>query len=139
MKKFITALCVLFISITVFDSCGRRDIFISYDQIGTDATMKRFKRANKQNQLEILTNLLDQAEKEYRHCETVDDLIEVRERVEIISLMNENSKQNFIPVTRRIRSAKEKINGTIAEVTGQTVIQLDGNTSEYRGKNYRHR
>lgn len=132
MKRFITAVCALLIGITIFDSCGRRDVFISYDQIGTDASMKRFRQANKQTQLEILTNLLDQAEKEYKHCQTVDDLVEVREKVEIISLMNENSKEVFIPITRRVRSLKEKINGTIAEVTGQTIIQLDGGTSEYK-------
>ncbi|MBR0082966.1 MAG: hypothetical protein IJP93_02670 [Bacteroidales bacterium] len=139
MKKIITVVCALFVGITILDSCGRRDIFVSYDQIGTDASMKKFRRANKQNQLEILNNLLDQAEKEYKNCETVDDLVEVRERVDIISLMNENSKQIFIPITRRVRSIKEKINGTIAEVTGQTIIQMDGGTSEYRGTKYRHR
>ncbi len=139
MRKLFTVICVLFIGLMVFDSCGRRDIFISLDQIGTDASMKKFRRANKQNQSEILNNLLDQAEKEYKRCQTVDDLTEVREEVEIISLMNERSKQNFMSVTRRVRSLKEKINGTIAEVTGQTIIQLDGAPSDYRGAKTRRR
>lgn len=137
MKKIIIALFVVLAGVMTLDSCaaGRRDIFISYDQLGTDAAFKRYKQANKQNQAEILNNLLDQADREYRRCESVDDLIEVREKVDIIAFMAERGRQSYIAVTKRIRTLKEKINSTIAEVTGQTIIQIDGGNAAYRGFN----
>lgn len=139
MKKLITALCIAFISIMAFDSCsiywGRRDVFISYDQLGTDAAFKKFKQANKQVQAEILNNLLEQAEKEYKRCESVNELNEVREKVRIIGFMNDRGRQSYIAVTKRVRELEARINGTIAEVTGQTIIQLDGGNSSYRGYN----
>ncbi len=135
MKKLFVAVCLMIIGTMAFDSCARRDVFISYDQLGTDAAFKKFKQANKQNQAEILNNLLDQAEREYKNCESVDALVEVREKVELISFMNDRGRQSYIAVTKRVRALREKINSTIAEVTGQTIIQMDGGNSSYHGYN----
>ena len=137
MKKLTIAVVLFFIGLMAFDSCasgwGRKDVFISYDQLGTDAAYKQFRKANKQNQAEILTNLVDQAENEYKHCESVDDLYEVKENLEIIKFWINRADQKFIAITKRIRTLDRNIDDTIAEVKKQTVIQMQGSATGYSG------
>lgn len=137
MKKFTIAVVLLFVGLMAFDSCasgwGRKDVFISYDQLGTDAAYKQFRKANKQNQAEILNNLVDQAESEYKHCESVDDLYEVKENLEIIKFWINHADQKYIAITKRIRTLDRNIDDTIAEVKKQTVIQMQGGATGYSG------
>ena len=137
MKKLSLIIAVFFVSILAFDSCasgwGRKDVFISYDQLGTDAAYKQFRKANKQNQAEILTNLVDQCESEYKHCESIDDLYEVKENLEIIKFWINRADQKFIAITKRIRTLDRNIDDTIAEVKNQTVIQVQGSNTGYSG------
>ena len=137
MKKLALLIAVFFVSIMAFDSCasgwGSKDVFISYDQLGTDAAYKQFRKANKQNQAEILTNLVDQAENEYKHCESIDDLYDVKENLEIIKFWINRADQKFIAITKRIRTLDRNIDDTIAEVKKQTVIQVQGSNTGYSG------
>lgn len=136
MKKTIIAVVIFFVGILTFDSCAsswgiRKDVFISYDQLGTDAAYKQFRKANKQNQAEILNNLVDQCENEYKHCESVDDLYEVKENLEIIKFWISNADQKYIAITKRIRTLDRNLDDTIAEVKKQTVIQMQGGAIGY--------
>ncbi|MBR4827011.1 MAG: hypothetical protein IKZ91_03910 [Bacteroidales bacterium] len=137
MKKLTITIVLFFVGLLAFDSCangwGRKDVFISYDQLGTDAAYKQFRKANKQNQAEILVNLVDQAEKEYRQCESIDDLYEVKENLEIIKFWINRADQKFIAITKRIRTLDRNIDDTIAEVKKQTVIQVQGSNTGYSG------
>ena len=135
MKKIIAALFIAAMCLVSLDSCGssRKDVFISYDQLGTDAAYKQFRKADKQNQAEILTNLVDQAEKEYKNCTSIEDLYEVKDNLEIIKFWLNRADQKFIAITKRIRALDRNIDDTIAEVRKQTVIQMQGSNTGYSG------
>lgn len=139
MKKFIYFAAILACTIVTMtvSSCAtagvRKDVFISYDQLGTDAAYKQFRKANKINQAEILTNLVDQCESQYKRCQTVDDLYDVKENLNVISFWIGDAEQKFIAITKRIRTLNLKINDTIAEVKNQTIIQIQGGSTGYSG------
>ena len=137
MKKIAITLLFCLMGLFLFDSCGaargRKDVLISYDQLGTDAAYKQFRKADKQNQSEILTYLVDQAEDAYRHCESIDDLYDVKENLEIIKFWINRADQKFISITKRIRTLDRNIDDTIAEVKKQTVIQVQGSQTGYSG------
>lgn len=137
MKKIAIALMLSIIGMIVLESCGaargRKDVVITYEQLGTDAAYKQFRKADKQNQSEILTYLMDQSEKKYKECETVEDLYDVKENLEIIKFWINRADQKFISITKRIRSLDRNIDETIAEVKKQTVIQVQGSQTGYSG------
>lgn len=137
MKKIAIALMLSIIGVIALESCGaargRKDVVITYEQLGTDAAYKQFRKADKQNQSEILTYLMDQAEKKYKECETVEDLYDVKENLEIIKFWINRADQKFISITKRIRSLDRNIDETIAEVKKQTVIQVQGSQTGYSG------
>ena len=138
MKKFVISLVLLLATVFAFESYasgwgGRKDVFISYDQLGTDAAYKQFRKASRANQSEILINLVDQCETEYSKCESVDDLYAVKDNLDIITFWINRADQKFIAITKRIRALHRKIDSTIAEVTGQTIIQVQGGNTGYSG------
>lgn len=139
MKKFIYFAAILACTVMTMafsanaDACVRKDVFISYDQLGTDAAYKQFRKANKINQAEILNNLVDQCENQYKRCQTVDDLYDVKENLNVISFWIGDAEQKFIAITKRIRTLNLKINDTIAEVKNQTIIQIQGGSTGYSG------
>ena len=80
--KNILSLAVIALFTLASVSCfaqGRKDVVISLDQVHTDAAFKQYKKANKMNQLEIVTDLLRQANDEYKACETIDEIRDLRE------------------------------------------------------------
>ena len=135
MKRIITmvavAVATLFIS-----SCAtagvitRNDVHISYEQISTDASFKQFKKATKANQIEILNFLVSRANEEYLKCETIDDLYNVKEQLDIIKFYNNNAKQKSISVTNAIRKLDTQITQAEAEYKKEVVI--DGTRDYYR-------
>lgn len=136
MKKLIALFVILSASIFMCDNSSaqifwRKDVFISYDNLGTDAAYKQFLKARKQNQLEILTHLVEQAEAEYKKCESIEDLYEVKENVEIIKFWIKDADQGFIAIQRKLRVLDRNIDDTIAEVKKQTVIQVQGGQNPY--------
>ncbi len=136
MKKLAILMVCLFAGLISIDSFaapdwGRKDVFISYDQLGTDAAYKQFRKASKLNQSEILINLVDQAEEEYKNCESIDDLYEVKENLNVIMFYINHADQKFIAITKRIRRLNRNIDDTIAEVKNQTIIQVQGGSTGY--------
>lgn len=134
MKKIICLLSILFVSFMLCDSCSaqifwRKDVFISYDNLGTDAALKQFLKARKMNQLEILSHLVDQAEIEYRKCTSLDDLYTVKENIDIIKMYMARADQDFISITKRLKTLERNVIGTINDTLGasngiQTIQQL---------------
>ena len=137
MKRIIALVLILSASVFMSDICSaqifRKDVFISYENLNTDAAYKQFLKARKMNQSEILTHLVDQAEAEYKKCETIDDLYSVKENLEIIKFWMSHADQKFIAITTRVRTLDRKVDDTIAEVKNQTVIQLQGSSTGYGG------
>ena len=126
MKRIITmvavAVATLFIS-----SCAtagvitRNDVHISYEQISTDASF---------NQIEILNFLVSRANEEYLKCETIDDLYNVKEQLDIIKFYNNNAKQKSISVTNAIRKLDTQI--TQAEADYKKEVVIEGTRDYYR-------
>ncbi len=126
MKRIISVI-VIAVSAIVFSSCAvaqwRKDVHLSYDQITTDASTKQFLKASKVNQIEILNYLIDQAEKHYLACETIEELYDVKEHLVIIKSLNDQAKQKSTSVTHEIRVLDNKITQTEAEYKGEKVIE----------------
>jgi hypothetical protein len=138
MKKSFALLVAFFFAGLIGCSCAsgfgiRKDVFISYDQLGTDAAYKQFRKANRQNQAEILISLVDHAEKEYKNCESLNDLYDVVEHVELIKNLFNNGDQRFIAITTRIRKLERNLYDTIDEVKGSTTTRIVGGSTGYSG------
>ena len=110
----------------VFDSCdmfrqGRKDIFISLDQVGTEVAQKQFGKASKDNKYEILHNLLEQAELYYKHCNSLDDLNDIQDKLNVIMLWVNQSKLQSYTLINRLKILSQNISEAIfAEHTALT-------------------
>lgn len=125
MKKIIT---LIFAAIVALSSCAsfaqfRKDVHISYEQITTDASFKQFLKASKVNQMEILNYLMSEANAKYLACETIEDLYDVKEHLELIKLYNNSARQKSVAITNAIRVLDNKITQTEAEYKKETVIE----------------
>lgn len=123
MKKILFIL----VSILFVVSCGaqgwlRKDVIISLDQIHTDAAFKQFKKATKMNQAEILNEFLRQANTEYKECDTIDQIRDLRENVVLIQRYLASGKQSFMSAQKEYNILSNKINKTIREYEGGTTI-----------------
>ncbi|MBO5419873.1 MAG: hypothetical protein J6A22_07285 [Bacteroidales bacterium] len=123
MKKILFIL----VSILFVVSCGaqgwlRKDVIISLDQIHTDAAFKQFKKATKMNQAEILNEFLRQANTEYKECDTIDQIRDLRENVVLIQRYLASGKQSFMSAQKEYNILFNKINKTIREYEGGTTI-----------------
>lgn len=134
MKKFFV-ICLAFAMTTIcFASCGvaRKDVHLAYNQITTDASFKQFLKATKVNQIEILNFLVKEANQAYLDCETIEELYDVKEHLEIIKHFNNNAKQKSMSVTHDIRVLDNKITQTEAEYKKDIVIE--GSRTDYWNK-----
>lgn len=125
MKKILFALIAIFFAYTAMTSCaaqGRKDVTLPLDLIHTDAAFKQFKKANKMNQLEIITEFIRQANAEYKACETIEDLRVLRERVVLINRYLVSGKQSFMSAQMDYNILYNKINKSIREYEGGTTI-----------------
>lgn len=134
MKKFFV-ICLAFAMTSIcFASCGvaRKDVHLAYNQITTDASFKQFLKATKVNQIEILNFLVKEANQAYLDCETIEELYDVKEHLQIIKHFNNNAKQKSMSVTHEIRVLDNKITQTEAEYKKDIVIE--GSRTDYWNK-----
>lgn len=127
MKKFLVSLVTVFFIIAGMDSCAaqslsRKDVIIPLDMIHTDAAFKQFKKATKMNQAEILNEFLRQANTEYKECETIEEIRDLRENVVLINRYIASGKQSFMSAQKEYNILFNKINKTIREYEGGTTI-----------------
>ena len=123
--KNILSLAVIALFTLASVSCfaqGRKDVVISLDQVHTDAAFKQYKKANKMNQLEIVTDLLRQANDEYKECETIDEIRDLREDLVLIQRYIVSGKQGFMAAQKEYNILYNKINKTIREYEGGTTL-----------------
>ena len=134
MKKFFVICLALAMTTICFASCGvaRKDVHLAYNQITTDASFKQFLKATKVNQIEILNFLVREANQAYLDCETIEELYDVKEHLEIIKHFNNNAKQKSMSVTHDIRVLDNKITQTEAEYKKDIVIE--GSRTDYWNK-----
>lgn len=125
MKKILFALIAIFFAYAAMTSCAaqsRKDVTLPLDLIHTDAAFKQFKKANKMNQLEIITEFIRQANAEYKACETIEDLRVLRERVVLINRYLVSGKQAFMSAQMDYNLLYNKINKSIREYEGGTTV-----------------
>lgn len=108
----------------------RKDVSITLQEIHTDAAFKQFKKASKQNQLEILTELLRQANKSYTNCKTINEIYDLRESVVLIERYLASGKQSFMSIQKDYNLLYNRINKTIRVHEGGTTIYHE--TGGYR-------
>ncbi len=130
MKKIITILIALVVMSATFSACGiaRKDVMINLTELRTDAAMKQFKKAKKQNQLEILTELVRQANLAYEKAETIEDMYELRDQLTAIHRYVVSAKQSFMSVQSDLNSLTSRVNRTIREFEGGTTVYHRGDT-----------
>lgn len=138
MKRIITII-VAIVAACAFSSNAdaqilqkRTNVYISYEMLTSDASFRQFDKARKDNQIEILNYLIAQAQKKYVECETIEQLYDVKEHLELIKLYNNSAKQKSISVTNSLRSLENKIIQTEAEYKKEVVIGTDKDTYEYK-------
>ena len=127
MKKIIFLLATVLLTVSVMPESfaqrfGRKDVLIPLDMIHTDAALKQFKKANKMNQAEILNEFLRQANKQYKECETIDQIRDLRENVVLVNRYLVSGKQSFMTAQKEYNILYNKINKTIKEYEGGTTI-----------------
>ena len=135
MKRFLSLAIVglLLFSFSATASGFRKDVVIIWEQLGQDASFKQFKKANKINQQEILTALLARANEEYYKCKTLDDIYDLREKLQIIRFYNERAKQEFITVTNGINTLNRKLIDVEANYKKTKVILNSRDADNYSG------
>lgn len=138
MKKIITIIAVAMAAFAFsFDASAqnkRGDVFISYDMLTSDASFRQFKKAKKSNQIEILNYLVDQAKEKYLECETIEQLYDVKERLDLIKFYNSNATQKSISITNAIRTLENKIIQTEAEYKNEVVIRSERDDYQDKGQ-----
>ena len=141
MKKIVTIIALAFGLMTAYSldanaqlfDFGRKDVVISYEHLSADASFKQFRQANKSTQTDILNALLRRANEEYRKCETLDDLYEVKEQIELIKYYhNHGSRRKSISIENDINKLMNTIEQTEAEFKGATIIRGDRTQYHHR-------
>ena len=128
MKKILSVVifAMTLVASVNFTACAqiyyRKDVSLTLQEIHTDAAFKQFKKASKQNQLEILTELMRQANKEYTNCKTINEVYDLRESVVLIKRYLVSGKQGFMSVQKDYNSLYNRINKTIRNHEGGTTI-----------------
>lgn len=87
----------------------KNDEAISWDKLSEDASLKKFKRASKQKQIEILHNLLSEANEYFLKCKTKDDLYYLSDQLDLICFFNHQAKIKSADISEGIRTLYKKI------------------------------
>ena len=131
MKRFFITLIAATIVAMTFTACAvtpgiwRKDESIMWDEVQTDAAFKRFKKASKSNQSEILMYLVNEGNRRYKDCETLDELNDIERRLQIVRRYLVSGKQSFMTVQFELDNLLNKITRTKQEATGGTIIYND--------------
>lgn len=126
MKKIFVAIMATFALILSANDCAAQmngtSVIIPFDLIDTDAALKQFKRASKINQLEIINNFLREANAQYKACDDIDEIRELRENVALINRYIVSGKQSFMSVQKEYNILYNKINKSIREYEGGSTV-----------------
>lgn len=130
MKKILLMLMTAAFIISGMSSCaaqnfGRKDVTIPLDLIHTDAALKQFKKATKMNQMEIINEFIRQANEQYKECDTIEEVRDLRENVVLIKRYVASGKQSFMSAMKDYNILYNKIAKTIREYEGATYIVND--------------
>lgn len=126
MKKYLLILMTALFTIScAAQGFGRKDVAIPLNLIHTDASIKQFKKATKMNQLEIITEFIRQANDEYKKCETIEEIRDLRENVALIKRYLVSGKQSFMSAQKEYNILFNKINKTIREYEGAQYVVPD--------------
>jgi hypothetical protein len=123
MKKILLFIVTVMVTVScAAQGFGRKDVIISLDQIHTDGAIKQFKKATKMNQLEIINEFIRQANAQYKACETIEEIRDLRENVVLIDRYIRSAKQSFMSAQKYYNILYNKINKTIREYEGGTTV-----------------
>jgi hypothetical protein len=130
MKKILLMLMTAAFIISGMSSCaaqafGRKDVTLPLNLIHTDAAFKQFKKASKMNQLEIISEFIRQANEQYKECETIEEIRDLRENVALINRYLVSGKQSFMSAQKDYNILYNKINKTIREYEGAQYVVPD--------------
>lgn len=109
---------------------SRNDVVIAWDQLSADASLRQYKKANKQNQIEILHNLLTKATDEFYKCKTLDDIDYLNDQMDLIRFFNNQAKMKSTSITAQINSLQRKIDRVVREYTGTGTIVIEGGSHD---------
>ncbi len=103
----------------------RNDVMINLEQLDQDAAMRQFSKARKDNQLEIIRYLIDEANKKFYECKTEEDLDKLLERLSLITWYHNQAKAKSIYNTSSINELAKKIEKVKREITGGNTVIID--------------
>ena len=131
MRRFIITIITATVAELTLTACAtpglgwRKDETVLWDELQTDAAFKRFKKASKANQSEILTYLVNEGNRRYKECETLEELNYIERRLQIVRRYLVSGKQSFMTVQFELDNLMNKITRTKQDVTGGTIIYND--------------
>lgn len=140
MKKFLWMVVLVMMTVTVTESCSaqrRRDLTLNLEDVNHPSTLRAFKDASAQNQLENLIHLLRQADEVYYQCTDVDELYVLDTKMDGIWQLIEKSDESFSQVEADFKILRRKITRSISEAensvlsTQGTVRRLDKGQRSY--------
>ncbi len=135
MKRILTIILAVAFALSTSGTASaqmlRKDVTVNLSEIHLDASFKQFKKADKTNQSEVLTELLRQANVAYVECETIEEVYELKELVALIQRYQDSAKQSFMSVQHQINTLNTKIN--------KTIRKYEGGTSDFNNKEYQDR
>lgn len=105
---------------------SRNDVVISWDQLSADASLRQFKKASKQNQIEILHNLVAKANEEFYRCKEIGDLDVLNDQMDLIRFYYGQAKMQSTTINGQINSLQRKIDRVVQRYTGQGVVKIEG-------------
>ena len=125
MKKFLAVVVLAIAFVFSASAQSRNDVTLTLQQIHTDAAFKQFKKASKMNQLEIISEFIRQANEQYKECETIEEIRDLRENVALINRYLVSGKQSFMSAQKDYNILYNKINKTIREYEGAQYVVPD--------------
>lgn len=144
MKKiFLTLVAFALVSVCSFDADAnnplknKKDVVITYEDITRDAALTKFEDAHWVVQKDILNDLVESAEKAYLDCKTIEDLYDVKDKIEIIKVYNRKADrraQGAISVVHDLKVLERKIMQTEAEYKKVKVISTPNNNIDYQSQ-----
>lgn len=140
MKKILALVVIALVAISVLPSSSaqsRRDVMLFLDKIDHPASLKQFKKATPQCQLENLLSLLEEAEETYYSITKVDDLYELDVKMDVLAQYIRISKESHSSVESKFKLLSRKITRSIVTAEdGISVEPIRGAIRGDRGNDY---
>lgn len=128
MKRFVLVLLISVMANAFTPVCNA----VCSSTFHIHVTLQQFKESSAQEQLEVIRVLLRKAESAYKAGETIEEMYELREKMQIIELYMTSARQSFTSEKMDYNLLYNRLNKTIREYeNGVTVYEEAGGYEDF--------